>query len=132
MRKSKMKHYQPPLQTSQQGVVLLEALIAILIFSMGLLALAGLQTAMVKNTSDAKYRVDAAFIAQQHLGKMWAAPNDLAGNLAANKDIATLPNGKLTVTLPAVGGEVKVEVKWQLPGQDEHNYTTYARITGGD
>jgi len=133
MRKSKMKRYQPPLHEAQQGVVLLEALIAILIFSMGLLALAGLQTAMVKNTSDAKYRVDAAFIAQQQLGKMWADPSNIATYAVGVEDISTLlPNGKRTVTLPAAGGEVKVEVKWQLPGQDEHNYTTYARITGGD
>ena len=35
----------------QKGIVLLEALIAILIFSFGILAIAGLQGAMVKNTS---------------------------------------------------------------------------------
>ena len=87
---------------------------------------------MVKNTSDAKYRTDAAFIAQQRLGVMWADPDNLANYLEANTDISTLlPNGKRTVTLPAAGGEVMVLVTWQLPGQDAHNFTTYARITGG-
>ncbi len=130
-----MKQYYSPLSNSQQGVVLLESLIAILIFSMGILAIVGLQAAMVKNTSDAKYRADAAFIAQQRLGTMWADPSNLIAYKETNTDVSSLlPNGKRTVTLveAPVTGEVKVEVKWQVPGQDVHNYTTYARITGGD
>ncbi len=127
-----MNRYSPPSRVAQQGVVLLESMIAILIFSLGILALVGLQASMVKNTSDAKYRTDAAFIAQQRLGVMWADPDNLANYLEANTDISTLlPNGKRTVTLPAAGGEVMVLVTWQLPGQDAHNFTTYARITGG-
>jgi len=131
-----MNRYSLPtrsVQKSQKGAVLLEALIAILIFSMGILAIAGLQAAMVKNTSDAKYRSDAAFIAQQALGRMWADPAHLSVYALGAENIPTLlPNGKRIVSLPIAGGEVKVEVKWQLPGQEEHNYTTYARIAGGD
>jgi type IV pilus assembly protein PilV len=127
-----MNRYQLPSHSSQKGAVLLEALIAILIFSMGILAIAGLQAAMVKNTSDAKYRSDAAFIAQQALGRMWADPNNLPNYVEANTDISNLlPNGKRTVTLPAAGGEVAVLVTWQLPGQDPHQFTANARIDGG-
>ncbi len=119
-------------QTSQKGVVLLESLIAILIFSMGILAIAGLQGAMVKNTSDSKYRADAAFIAQQRLGVMWADPANLVNYVETNTDISNLlPSGKRTVALPAAAGEVTVIVTWQQPGQSVHNYSTYARITGG-
>lgn len=118
---------------SQQGVVLLESLIAVLIFSMGILALVGLQAAMIKSTSDAKYRAEASFIAQQRLGAMWADSGNLANYVEASTPIAELlPNGTRTVTLPAAGGEVSVTVTWQQPGQaDVHNFTTNARITGG-
>ncbi|NOS98857.1 MAG: prepilin-type cleavage/methylation domain-containing protein [Methylotenera sp.] len=134
MRMPQMNRNYPTSQTSQQGVVLLESLIAVLIFSLGILAIAGLQAAMLKNTSDAKYRAEAAFIAQQRLGVMWADPTHLTVYALGTENIADLlPNGTRTVTLPVVGnGEVKVEIKWQLPGQALHNYTTYARITGGD
>jgi type IV pilus assembly protein PilV len=116
----------------QEGIVLIEALIAILIFSMGMLAIAGLQATMVKNTSDAKYRSDAAFIAQQRLGVMWADPDNLVTYVEADTDITNLlPNGTRTVILPAAGGEVTVVVTWQVPGQEEHNFTTNARIAGG-
>ena len=129
-----MRRYPSPFRAEQQGMVLLESLIAVLIFSMGILAVVGLQASMLKNTSDAKYRADAAFIAQQRLGVMWADPDPthLVEYVEADTDISNLlPNGTRTVTLPAAGGEVRVEVKWQLPGQARHNFTTYARITGG-
>ena len=116
----------------QQGVVLLESLIAILIFSMGILALMGLQAAMIGNTTDAKYRADAAYLAKQRLGKMWADPTNLANYTELNTDIsAQLPNGTRTVTLPSPT-EVQVQVTWQVPGKpDAHNVTLNARIAGG-
>jgi type IV pilus assembly protein PilV len=56
----------------QAGSILLEALIAILLFSMGMLALAGVQAAAVNNASDAKYRAEASFLASQIIAQMWA------------------------------------------------------------
>lgn len=48
---------------TQAGVVLIEALLGILIFSIGILALIGMQSVAVKNTSDARYRTEAAYLA---------------------------------------------------------------------
>lgn len=115
----------------QQGAILLEALIAVLIFSFGLLALAGLQTVMIKNTDDAKYRAEATFIAQQKLGEIWTNAQNF-GSLAdyiVNEPVVQLPNGSRTV---AVSPErvVTVTVNWQLPGADAHTYSTNARIEG--
>lgn len=115
----------------QQGIVLLEALIAIVIFSFGVLALAGLQGAMVKNTTDSKYRADASFIAQQELGLLWANPT--TANLAAavgTTTIADLPNGSMTVTQP-VAGRITVTVNWQLPGEAAHKYDANAYVLTG-
>lgn len=113
----------------QQGVALLESLIAVLIFSMGLLALAGLQAAMVKNTSDAKYRAEATFIAQQRLGLMWVG-TALADYAEVATNISTLlPNGTRTVTV-SPERVVTVTVTWQTPGEAVHRYSTNARIEG--
>jgi len=117
--------------SAQQGVVLLEALIAILIFSMGVLALVGLQAAMIKNTSDSKYRSEASFIAQQRIGMMWSDPDNVLTYLENNTDISTLlPSGTRTVSQPAAGQFI-VTVTWQQPGQPQHNFTTTATIAGG-
>ncbi len=64
---------QPKLANSQKGVMLLEALIAILIFSMGILAIVGLQASSIKLASDAKYRSDASLLANRLIGQMWLA-----------------------------------------------------------
>ncbi len=62
----------------QSGVMLLEALIGILIFSIGILAIVGLQAASVKNQADAKYRADASYFANQIIGQMWGDRANLA------------------------------------------------------
>lgn len=118
--------------SAQQGVVLVEAMIAILIFSMGVLAIVGLQAAMVKNTTDSKFRADAGYIAQQRIGQLWADPdNPPADGSTTNPDISNLlPNGTLTIT--RAGNQFTVTVTWQQPGETAaHNYTTIASIAGG-
>lgn len=126
----------PKALATQQGIVLLESLIAILIFSVGILALVGVQAVMIKNTNDSKYRADASFIAQQKIGLMWADPDpssvDYVNPVETDTDISDLlPAGTRTVTSPAVGQFV-ITITWQQPGSnEEHNFTTTASITGG-
>ena len=120
---------------AQHGVILLEALIAVLLFSMGVLALVGLQAAMVKNTSDSKYRAEASFIAQQTIGQIWADPDPTRPGytsfVQADTDISTwLPGGTLTIAQPSAT-QFQVTITWQQPGESQHNYTTTATIAGG-
>lgn len=117
----------------QGGVVLLEALIAILIFSLGILGIVGLQASMIKNASDARYRVDAANIAQQRLGAMWMDQTNLNSYAETGTDISTLlPEGKRTVTVNAATRVVTVTVTWTQPGSSQdHQYETTTQIGGG-
>ena len=117
---------------TQQGIALLESMIAIVIFSMGILALAGLQSVLVKSTSDAKYRAEATFIAQQSIGLVWVGTGDLADSAEVNVDISNLlPNGTRSVSIsPCPDPTVTVTVSWQLPGGEQHSYTANARVEG--
>ncbi len=54
----------------QHGLVLLEGLIAILIFSMAIMAVVGLQATAIAKSTEAQYRADAAFLANQLLAQM--------------------------------------------------------------
>ncbi len=109
--------------SAQHGVVILESLIAILIFSLGILALVGLQANMLQSTSDAKYRADASYLAQQKLGLMWSDPVNAASStyLVADEDMsAVLPQGLRTVVQPDPvnsPGQFRVVVGWTAPGQ---------------
>src|SRR2546430_16737962 len=56
----------------QTGAYLLEALIGILIFALGVLGIVGLQAASLRTTTDSAMRAEAVFAANQLIGQMWA------------------------------------------------------------
>lgn len=128
----------------QQGSVLLEGLIAILIFSMGILAIVGLQAAAIKTVADSQYRLEASFLANQLIAQMWTdagnIPNyALPGGAAAEdwKDqvTTTLPGAASNLPTVDVDGDaasgytVTMELNWKAPGEDApHTYMTIAYI----
>lgn len=114
-------------QKAQSGFLLLEVLIAILVFSFGVLAIAGLQATMVKNTTDGQYRAIASQVAERRIAEQWSNP---AASIAeADTDISTiLPAGTRTVV--QVGNRYQVTVTWQQPGGDLHQFTTIAYVGG--
>lgn len=120
---------------AQRGVVLLEALVSVLLFSMGVLALVGLQAAMIKNTSDSKFRSEASYIAQQRVGLMWADPDNAAALIETDTVIDNLlPTGRRTVAQPDSVNfpeRFEVTVTWRQPGESQHRFTTIANIAGG-
>lgn len=115
-------------QSTQKGIVLIEALIAILIFSMGILALVGLQAAMIKNTTENKLRADASFIAQEQLGRIWAGDHANLADYVGEVEVPDrLPNGVAAITVGA-RGLVTATVTWQSPGGEAHRYETSTYI----
>ena len=108
-------------------MMLLEALIALVVFSFGILALVGLQAAMLKNTGSSKFRSDASYIAQKLVGQMWADSGNLGTYTLANQDIppTQLPGGKYTVALIA-GTQYQITVGWTSPGEPTNDATTVA------
>jgi type IV pilus assembly protein PilV len=125
-----MNHISFSPKSAQRGVVLIEAMVAILLFSIGVLAVAGLQATMLRNTGDSKYRADASYIAQQKLGQMYG---DMQGTLLHNYNVANvpvdLPNGTISVSQALVRGPFLIEVKWTQPGDSEvHKYSILAVI----
>lgn len=60
----------------QRGVLLLEVLIALLIFALGVLGLVGLQASATKQSGQTKYRADATLLANDLIGQMWVTARD--------------------------------------------------------
>ena len=107
---------------TQRGGFLLEALVGILIFTLGVLGLFAMQARAIGYSSDVQYRGEAAYMANAYLSKMWA---DGRGNLTARYDdpgeteydalqaaifarlpgAAAIPNNpRVTITQPGPGG----------------------------
>lgn len=55
----------------QAGFMLIEVLISVLVFSLGVLTIVGLQAASVQQSTKAKYRADATLLANDLVGRMW-------------------------------------------------------------
>jgi len=78
-----------PLAGGQRGVFLIEALVAILIFSLGVLGLVALGGSAVGAQSDAQYRTEASSLADAIAGEIAVNVNrqnsgaNIAGSLAA-------------------------------------------------
>lgn len=137
-------------RAGQQGSVIIEALIAILIFSIGILGMIQMQAVSVNHVSDAKYRVDASFLANQIIGAMWANRASLATyacnpctSVNGNADTQTwvmdvgvetasgftpaLPNP--TANISIAGNMATVSLTWRPPQvTTAHSYTAIAQI----
>ena len=137
------------MKRAQSGVALLEALVGILIFSIGILALMGLQAQSIRNTVEAKYRNEAAYLANQIIGQMWVDRADLAdydttGGANANmtawraRVANTLPRvvagGTNSPTIAVAANQVTVTVFWQMPGADsvQRQLSVVAQINDTD
>jgi type IV pilus assembly protein PilV len=55
---------------AQSGFTLIEVMVAVLIFSFGILGLVGMQASAIKMSTDAQQRAEATFLADQLLARM--------------------------------------------------------------
>ena len=129
-----------PGQTGRaQGFALLEVLVALLIFAFGVLGIVGLQASLTKAQTGSKFRADAALLAQELIGNMWADQPSLANyttagcaahprcNAVLTKVAATLPAGQLLITQRAPG-LVEIEINWTPPSEEQHRFRTEAAV----
>ena len=96
------------MRRGQQGMMLLEALLGILLFSIGILGLIGLQSVSIKNTTEARLRSEAGYLANQIVGRMWADRTNLASY--------ALTTATTCATAPAPLKDWLCEVETTLPG----------------
>ncbi|APV49702.1 hypothetical protein BWI17_08420 [Betaproteobacteria bacterium GR16-43] len=83
------------LRKDQGGVMLLEAMIGILIFSLGVLALVAMQAVSTSNVSNSRYRSEAAFLANEIAAAAWIGRGAKGANIPTYK----WPGGNQTTKL---------------------------------
>lgn len=137
---ARKKHRRGVAVRAQGGALLLEVLISILIFSIGVLALVGLQARMTSAQSESKYRADASYLANEVVGLMWSDLSNRASYNALScashprcndwleKVSSTLPNGNGAISIDATSQEVTITVTWEHGGEGTRTFTTRTRL----
>ncbi len=137
---------------SDRGFMLIEALVALLIFAFGVLGIVGLQASMTKAQTQSRFRADAALLAQRLIGTMWSDQDTLVNYASAgcaahprcnewatqvgaalpggatNIAVAALPGGIVAATGKVVAADVTITITWTPPNEQQHNYTTTAAV----
>ena len=131
----------------QQGGSLLEGLLAILVFSVGMLSLLMLLSTSLVETGNARYRSEASLLASDLVGQMWTGDRSLDALRKRFTDTESddyqrwlrtvydrLPGTDGTNNLPAITiddqRKVKIVLYWQAPGDGKkHQLLTLATIT---
>ena len=127
----------------QTGVMLIEVLFAILIFSIGILGIVGLYAASVRNAGDAKYRVDASLLANELIAQMWIVDRTAANwqdqfkkggtpyDAWAGRVKDTLPGDIPPVVIAAANGAVTIQINWRAPSEPAditHSYVAVSQV----
>jgi len=139
------------MRNAQSGVMLLEALIGILIFSIGILAMVSMQAVSIKLATDSRDRAEASNLASELVGEMWlnraalasyqysgsgtvpaALANWIAEVEASLPDAAAIPPIVTVGASPlgaAVGTQTTVTLRWVSPSDATvHQYVMTAYI----
>lgn len=146
-------------RSTEGGIVIIEVLLAVLIFSVGILGMISLQANAIKLSADAKLRSDASYLVGQIISEMWVDRSNLANYVhmasgercaftgsagtssrvtnwvgsesKAGSVLGSLPNATSQITVETGTGLVTATVCWRMPQEDEmHNFTSTALISG--
>jgi type IV pilus assembly protein PilV len=128
-----------------RGIVLLEALIAVLVLSLGMLGILGLATRALHDAGNAHWRSEAARLAESTIARMWVEdPSTLADRYDSAADgpglrdvvaaASRLPGVTSTTNVPVVAvvndasgtsPRVTLTLFWQSPADAvPHRYAT--------
>ena len=127
----------PAARAHIDGVVLIEVMIALLIFMFGVLGLVGVQASVTRAQTDSKVRADASYLAGEMVGRLWSDLTNVASYDSSTcastpmclewqtKVAASLPKGAGSVTIGS-GGDASITVTWAGPDGQGHSYTTHS------
>jgi type IV pilus assembly protein PilV len=123
-----------------RGMSLIEVLVSMTIFAVGVLGLFSSHATAFNSYSDAKFRVDASLMADRLIGEMWvdranAADYAYAGHNSVTPLRLAAWLAQLQQTLPTAdavvqinGNEVQVTVTWQPRGGDLRTHSAVATL----
>lgn len=139
----------------QKGISLLEGLIALAVFSIGILGLGAFQLNSMKNSEQAGYRTIASYLSEEMIGYMMTDTNNPTQYVITNGTCTTQANKRCTnwvskvkkelpgvaaLSMPTltyyaadsgsrVAGDVEITIKWKKTNESDANiFSTVSNI----
>ena len=131
-----------PTRRSVRGMSLIEVLVSMVIFIIGVLGLLSAHATAFSSFTDSKYRVDATLLTDRLIGEVWVdranvAQYAYAGHTAQASARIAPWLAQLRQSLPAadaavevVGDEVRVTVTWQPRDGEIRTHVAVATLQG--
>jgi type IV pilus assembly protein PilV len=148
------RHRNPRRNKRTAGFAMIEVLVAVLLFAIGILGLVGLQASMTSAQTESKVRADAANLVDELAALMWSEVGTSVANLSAYKSAGCGGSLRCNAWLSKVGevlpggtldsltfdesivdstdpnhGMVTVTLKWALPNGAGHQYVATFNVT---
>lgn len=116
----------------QKGFYTIEAIVATIVFVVGIVGILQIQRNAIQTTSDAQYRTNATYLADSMIGQMWVDRPNIAIYDAGTGDFyeawmeelrASLPgvaDNPPNITVNTVNGihNVSIEIFWKIPDSE--------------
>jgi len=115
-----------------RGLVLIDVLISVLVFSLGVLAVVSLQSVAAQQSSQAQYRAEATLLANALISQMWVADRDpaaLANTYATGKTSFNTWSEQVTSRLPGASSHTPTVVVDQIDGATGQPKTARVTVT---
>lgn len=104
---------------AENGFALIEVLVSLVIFSLGIVGLVGMQTRALQTSTDAQDRNIASMLANSVSSEMWAIKSTtLSSSSITNwkaQVVASLPNSEGEITQNTSGTDATVSITWLSP-----------------
>jgi type IV pilus assembly protein PilV len=128
------------------GSALIESLISLLVFSIGLLSLLALLTATIKESDNARYRSEASLLASDLVSRMWSGERSLIAlrqrfdqrsdeyQQWLQRVQSALPGASTERNMPQLlindQRQITLTLYWQAPSETErHQLVTVTQLT---
>lgn len=125
-----------------RGFAMVEVIVGMLLFSVGILGLVSLLGTMTTAQSSSMFRSEAAALSGELIGNMWADSSTnrlsyVSGSTACSyapcaqwieKVSTRLPRGSADIAIDATTGVTTISISWVVPAEGEHTYVTSTSI----
>lgn len=116
-------------RSSQQGSMMIEVLVSVLLLSVSILGLVRVLGNSMQDSGELEYRSVAATVADESIARIWVADRTNMEDLEVDsQDVPQLPNGAQSIEVE--DNVVTVTVSWRAPDGPTRTHQVVATIAG--